>query len=74
MISLIFILIMLAIILSISLAVSIKNDHRYDDRDYRNNEGDHLYYDKSIIEKKVFHRLHPKEAARSIARLFRKDP
>ena len=65
---------MLAIILVISLAVSLKGEHGADDDDhpFRNQEGDHIYYDKSIIEKKKFHRLHPKEVARTFRRLFNK--
>ncbi len=64
---------MLAVILAIALAVSLKGSSEADDTDssYRDQDGDHVYYDKSIIEKKVFHRLHPKEAARTFSRLFR---
>ncbi len=63
---------MLAVVLAIALAVSLKgngNDMN-DDLSFRNTEGDHIYYDKSIIEKKNFHRIHPKEAVRTFARLF----
>ena len=65
---------MLAVVLSIALAVSLKGERSGDDMDrsYRDQDGDHIYYDKSIIEKKRFSRLHPKEAARTFARLFRK--
>ncbi len=74
MILLIIILIMLAVVLAIALAVSLKgNGHTDDsDRSYRDPDGDHVYYDQSIIEKKAFHRLYPKEAARTFGRLFRK--
>ncbi len=74
MIILLIILIMLAVILAIALAVSLKGHSGGDasDRTYRDQNGDHVYYDQSIIEKKVFHRLHPKEAARTFSRLFRK--
>ena len=74
MITLIIILTMLAVVLAIALAVSLKDGTAYDDGDrpYRDQDGDHVYYDKSIIEKKRFHRLHPKEAARTFSRLFRK--
>ncbi len=74
MILLIIILIMLAVVLAIALAVSLKTHSEADDSDrtYRDQNGDHVYYDKSIIEKKTFHRLHPKEAARTFSRLFRK--
>ncbi len=74
MILLIIILIMLAVVLAIALAVSLKGEGTADeaDRDYRDQDGDHVYYDQSIIEKKLFHRLHPKEAARTFSRLFKK--
>ncbi len=65
---------MLAVVLAIALAVSLKGSGKddYDDQPYRDQNGDHVYYDKSIIEKKRFHRLYPKEAARSFKRLFKK--
>ena len=73
MIILIIILIMLAVVLAIALAVSLKGGNSEDDdRGYRDQDGDHIYYDESIIEKKRYHRLHPKDAARTFARLFRK--
>ncbi|MDE6632064.1 MAG: hypothetical protein K2K23_03610 [Muribaculaceae bacterium] len=71
MITLIIILTMLAVILAIALAVSLKGGREdEDDRPYRDQDGDHVYYDKSIIEKKRFSHLHPKEAARTFSRLF----
>lgn len=73
MITLIIILTMLAVVLAIALAVSLKEGTAYDDHPFRNQEGDHVYYDKSIIEKKNFHRLYPKAAARSLSRLFRRQ-
>ncbi len=64
---------MLAVVLAIALAVSLKDGTAYeDDRGFRDKDGDHVYYDKSIIEKKRFSKLHPKEAARTFARLFKK--
>ena len=72
--TLIIILTMLAVVLAIALAVSLKDGTAYDDSDrgYRDKDGDHVYYDESIIEKKRFSRLHPKEAARTFTRLFRR--
>ena len=74
MITQIIILVMLAAVLAMALAVSLRGGTAYEDRDraFRDRDGDHVYYDESIIEKKRFHRLHPKEAARTFARLFRK--
>ena len=72
MITLIIILVMLAVVLAIALAVSLKGGRETDDDDcdYRDQDGNHVYYDESIIEKKRFSRLHPKEAARTFRRLF----
>lgn len=72
--TLIIILTMLAVVLAIALAVSLKDGTAYDDADrrYRDKDGDHVYYDESLIEKKKFSSLHPKEAARTFARLFRR--
>ena len=74
MITLIIILVMLAVVLAIALAVSLKDGTAFEDdaRGYRDQNGDHVYYDQSIIEKKRFSRLHPKEAARTFARLFKR--
>ena len=74
MITLIIILVMLAVVLAIALAVSLKDGTAYerDDRPFRDKDGDHVYYDESIIEKKRYSRLHPKEAARTFRRLFRR--
>ncbi len=74
MITLIIILVMLAVVLAIALAVSLRDGTAFEDYDrgYRDKDGDHVYYDQSIIEKKQFKRLHPKEAARTFARLFHK--
>ena len=74
MITLIIILVMMAAVLAIALLVSLKDGTAYDDGDrpFRDKDGDHLYYDESIIEKKEFRRLHPKEAARTFSRLFRR--
>ncbi len=70
---LVIILLILAIILAIILAVLIKStgEEVYYDGTYRDQNGDHIYYDKSIIEKKIFLSLHPKDAARTFKRLFR---
>ena len=76
MITLIIILVMVMIVLAIALAVSLSGKGggttAYDglDRKYRNEEGDHLYYDQSIIEKKEFRRRFPHSAIRSFRNLF----
>ncbi|MDE6649603.1 MAG: hypothetical protein K2K45_06715 [Muribaculaceae bacterium] len=74
MITLIITLTMLACILVIALAVSLREGRTGDDEDrgYRDQDGDHVYYDQSIIEKKEFSKVHPKEGARTFRRLFKK--
>ena len=42
------------------------------DKKYLNDEGFHLYYDKSIIEKKEFKRRFPNMAIRKFSHLFSK--
>ena len=65
---------MAAIVLAIALAVSLKSGgHDADEeRRYLDKDGDHVYYNESIIEKKEFRRKHPQEEPRSWERLFRK--
>ncbi len=71
MILLIIILVMLGVVLAIALAVSLRESGG-DDASFRDKDGDHVYYDQSLIEKKRFRSLHPKEAVRTFARLFGK--
>lgn len=78
MITLIIILVMLAVVLGIALAVSLKGGHGTTedeerlDREYRDEDGDHFYYDQSIIEKKEFRRRFPDvRGLRTFSRLFR---
>lgn len=78
MITLIIIFVMLAIVLAIALAVSIcKSDSRIQgdttDKEYINEEGDHTYYERSLIEKKEYARRHPNvKDIRRFSKLFRK--
>lgn len=78
MITLIIILVMLAVVLGIAFAVSQRGGHGMTgdderlDRKYRDEDGDHLYYDESIIEKKEFRRRFPDvRGLRTFSRLFR---
>ncbi|MDE6022164.1 MAG: hypothetical protein K2G13_01550 [Muribaculaceae bacterium] len=78
MITLIIIFVMLAIVLAIALAVSIcksgsRFQNEYQDKEYINEEGDHTYYERSLIEKKEYARRHPNiKDIRRFSRLFRK--
>ena len=77
MITLIIILVMGAVVLGITLAVLLRNNCRMSDDDvrldtkYRDEDGDHLYYDESIIEKKEDRRRFPNvRGLRTLSRLF----
>ena len=54
--------------------ITIESHHNDDkDTDFLDEEGDHKYYDRSIIEKKNFSRRHPEisdDEVRSLRRLF----
>lgn len=42
------------------------------DKQYINEDGDHVYYDKGLIEKKQFAKMHPEvKDVRSFRRLFK---
>ncbi len=41
------------------------------DSQYYNAEGDHIYYDRSLIEKKKFRRRFPKNSLRKFSSLFK---
>ncbi len=76
MITLIIIFVMLAIVLAIALAVSICsdscniNDNKIDN-EYLTEEGDHKYYDRSLIKKKDYIRNNPGiKDIRKLKRLF----
>ena len=72
MVTLIIVLTILTVILTIMLLVSLRTKSKKfdDDHSFRDQNGDHIYYDMSIIEKKKFNHLHPKQAARTFSRLF----
>ncbi len=41
------------------------------DSQYYNAEGDHIYYERSLIEKKLFHKQFPNITLRTLSALFR---
>lgn len=67
--------IILLMALMLMLAVSSRKDNsRYDDP-FVNEEGDHSYYNRGLIEKKEFHRRHPDiKGVRTFRRLFGHKP
>lgn len=48
-------------------------DDELNDREYLDSDGDHQYYDRSIIEKKEFLRRHPeaKDKLRTLSRMLK---
>lgn len=78
MIILIIILILTIVGLTVALAKAISRPYRSSLDDaleakYRNGDGYHLHYDKSIIEKKEFQRHFPDKTLRSFSHLFMKE-
>lgn len=71
----IFMLIILGAALSVTLIAAIRGRHRkVDDSQYYDSEGNHIYYDRSSIEKKEFSRRHPEvKDVRTFKRLFNED-
>lgn len=69
----IFMLVILVIALSLSLIIAIHGrGGKVDDSQYLDSDGDHLYYDRSTIEKKKFKEHHPEvRDVRTLHRLFR---
>ena len=71
----VFLVVIFAIGILVTAAISIRNRGRIDDidRHYYDEDGNHMYYDRSIIEKKEFNRQNPSESkhVRTFSRLFR---
>ena len=56
----IFMLMILGAALSVTLIAAIRGrDRKVDDSQYYDSEGNHIYYDRSSIEKKEFSKRHP---------------
>ncbi len=56
------------------LAVAFSDERKIDeiDKQYINEDGDHVYYDRRLIEKKKFAKAHPEvKDVRSFRRLFK---
>lgn len=69
-----FIAIIVLLVLLVGLAVVFSDREKNDaiDRQYINEDGDHVYYDKGLIEKKNFAKHHPEvNDVRSFRRLFK---
>lgn len=61
----------LAALVSARVMMSDKSRDEETDRQYFDEEGNHTYYDRSLIEKREFHLLHPLErGVRTFRRLF----
>lgn len=56
----IFMLLILGAALSVTVIAAIRNRHgKVDDSQYYDPEGNHIYYDRSSIEKREFSKRHP---------------
>lgn len=68
------IILLLAIILMVVAGRRNMNDER-NNSPYINEDGDHAYYDRGLIEKKEFQRRHPDiKGVRTFRRLFGTKP
>lgn len=62
----------LVILVTFIIIIKTKKHLNTDNNVFLNSEGNHVYYDKSMIEKKEFMRKHPEITdVRTIKRLFR---
>ncbi len=68
-----FMIVILAIVLLIYIGVRFSGNYREKENDkFYNQDGDHCYYERSIIEKKEFARKHPGvKGLRTFKRLFK---
>ena len=71
----IFMLMILGAALSVTVIAAIRNRHgKVDDSQYYDPEGNHVYYDRSSIEKKEFSKRHPEvRDVRTFKRLFNEE-
>lgn len=69
----IFMLIIAILAIVLFLTVRLSGKKTMDDPEFLNSDGDHIYYDRSSIEKKEFMRRHSDvKNLRSFSRLFGK--
>lgn len=66
---------LLFVLMGIASVSERKNRLHEDESNFRNSDGDHRYYERSLIEKKDFMRQHPEipdDDLRTLSRLFRR--
>ena len=70
----IFLVIILLLAAVIGIAVTLRSRKEIGDFDsqYLDEEGNHIYYDRSLRDKREFARQHPGEKPRTLRRLFSK--
>lgn len=70
----IFLLIIIGLAAVIGIAVSLRGRKEVGDFDkqYLDEDGNHIYYDRSLREKREFNRRNPEESPRTLRRLFSK--
>ena len=73
----IFIIAIFALAILVGAAILMRNRENIEriDRQYYDEDGNHLYYDRSLIEKEEFKRHHPGEEknVRTFRRLFSRN-
>ena len=68
------IILLLAVLLMIAVGSRNGDDERINSQ-YLNEDGDHSYYDRGLIEKKEFQKRHPEiKGVRTFRRLFGTKP
>lgn len=67
------IILLLAAVIGIAVALRSRRENGDFDSQYLDEDGNHVYYDRSLREKQEFARQHPgEEAPRTLRRLFSK--
>lgn len=63
----------LALVIFLIGEVASRRDVVDIDSQYYNSDGDHIYYERSLIEKKEFHKRFPHISIRKFSGLFRRE-
>ncbi|MDE6336039.1 MAG: hypothetical protein K2J63_05805 [Muribaculaceae bacterium] len=66
------IILLLAAVIGIAVALRSRKEIGDFDSQYLDEEGNHIYYDRSLREKQDFVQKHPGEKPRTLRRLFSK--
>ena len=69
--TIVLILIIFAVITTIKSILWAKDYGVKENSDFRDSDGDHIYYDRAVIEKKRFFRMHPRIPENEVRSLHR---